>query len=167
MTRSFAIVVLIVSAFCFSSVLAARKVPADCREVFTVIGKIYCDPCHFEFESRLSKPLVGVKVTLRCAKEEGKNVTYVKEAKTDKNGVYKIIVNGDHEEEICEVNSDSNGKGECNLPMANKSDRIGLNKNMGVSSLVRLVNPLGFMTKAIDSQCEKVISELGLDNLDD
>lgn len=109
----------------------------------------------------------GVKVTLICRKEESDNVTYVKEATTDKNGVYKISVGGDHEEEICEVNADSNGKGECSLVMANKSDRIGLTKNMGVSSLVRFVNPLGFMTKAIDSQCEKVISELGLDKLDD
>ncbi|CAI8593219.1 unnamed protein product [Vicia faba] len=167
MAQSFAVVALLVFAFCFSSVLAARKAPTDYPEVFTVIGTIYCDPCHFEFESRLSKPIEGVKVTLICKKEEGNNVTYVKEATTDDNGVYKMNVDGDHEEEICEVNADSNGKGECTLPMANKGDRIGLNKNMGVSSLVRFVNPLGFMTKTIDSQCGSVVSELGLDKLDD
>lgn len=102
-----------------------------------------------------------------CKKEEGNNVTYVKESTTDKNGIYKINVDGEHEEEVCEVSTNSNGKGECSLPMANKSDRIGLTKNMGVSSLVRFVNPLGFMSKSIDSQCGSVISELGLDKLDD
>jgi hypothetical protein len=102
-----------------------------------------------------------------CKKEDTNNVTLVKEGTTDANGVYRINCGGDHEEEVCEVNADSNQNGECPLVMINKSDRIVLTKNMGVSSLVRLVNPLGFMTKAIDDQCGKVFSELGLDKLDD
>lgn len=109
----------------------------------------------------------GVKVTLKCRKGDSNNVTYVKESRTDINGVYKINVDGDHEEEVCEVNADATGKGACSQVMANKSDRIVLTKNMGVSSLVRFVNPLGFMTQAIDSQCGNVFSELGLDKLDD
>lgn len=64
MARSFAVFALIVSAFCFSSVLAARKAPTHGAELFTVVGKIYCDPCHFEFESRLSKPLDGTNFYL-------------------------------------------------------------------------------------------------------
>ncbi|CAK8535017.1 unnamed protein product [Lathyrus sativus] len=168
MTRSFPLVALIVFALCFTSVLAVRKAPRTTNkaENFIVIGKIYCDPCHFEFKSRLSKPLSNVKVILSCRKEEGNNVTVVKEAMTNEEGNYIIKVDGEHEEEICEVYPDSND-GECSLPMANKSDRVGLTKDMGVSSLVRYVNPLGFMTKSIDSQCGSVVSELGLNQLDD
>ena len=70
MARSFAVVALIVSAFCFSSVLAARVAPnaapnvapnatANGDDFFIVVGKIYCDPCQFQFQSRLSKPLEG------------------------------------------------------------------------------------------------------------
>ncbi|GAU32070.1 hypothetical protein TSUD_53380 [Trifolium subterraneum] len=165
MARSFVVVALIVSAFYFSCVLAARKAPSV--DEFSIVGKIYCDPCHFQFESRLSKPIEGVKVTLVCKKEDTNNVTLVKEGTTDANGVYRINCGGDHEEEVCEVNADSNHSGQCPLVMINKSDRIVLTNNMGFSSSVRLVNPLGFMTEAIDDQCGKVISELGLDKLDD
>lgn len=56
MGKYFAVVALFVSALCFSSILA-RKTPA--LDKFFVEGKIYCDPCHFAFESRLSFPLEG------------------------------------------------------------------------------------------------------------
>ena len=68
MARSIAVVALIVSAFCFSSALAARVAPnaipttnaaANKDDFFIVVGQIYCDPCGFQFESRLSKPLEG------------------------------------------------------------------------------------------------------------
>lgn len=108
----------------------------------------------------------GIKVTLVCKKGDN-NVTYVKESTTDANGVYNIQCPGDHEEEVCKVNADSNGKGTCTKVMDNESDMIVLTKNMGVSSLIRYVNPLGFMTEAVDSQCGNVIKELGLDKLDD
>lgn len=104
---------------------------------------------------------------MECKKADTNNVTFTTEAVTDKNGVYTLTCDGDHEEEVCEVNTDANTKGECTIPMVNKFDRIVLTRNMGVSSLTRYVNPLGFMTKAIHSQCGNVVQELGLDKLDD
>ncbi|KAG4971746.1 hypothetical protein JHK85_038167 [Glycine max] len=164
MGKYFAVVALFVSALCFSSILA-RKTPA--LDKFFVEGKIYCDPCHFAFESRLSFPLEGVKVSLQCLRSENDTVTYVKEGKTDANGQYSIPVHGDHEEEICIVVADSPTEGQCKEAMPNKSDRIVLTKNMGVSSMARYVNPLGFMTLGIDAtQCNLVVQELGLDQLD-
>ncbi|WVZ11515.1 hypothetical protein V8G54_016045 [Vigna mungo] len=162
MARSFGVVVLFVSVLCFSSALA-RKTP----EKFFVEGKIYCDPCHFAFESRLSFPLSGVNVTLECINEQNNTVTYTKEGRTDANGLYSIPVHGDHQDEICVVVADSPNEGECNEAMPNKSDRIILTNNMGAASRARYVNPLGFMTQTIDSQCNVVVHELGLDNLDD
>ncbi|CAJ1957404.1 unnamed protein product [Sphenostylis stenocarpa] len=162
MARSFVVVALFVSVLCFSSVLA-RKTP----EKFNIEGKIYCDPCQFAFESRLSFPLAGVNVTLICIKEENDTVTYVKNSTTDANGMYNIPARGDHEEEICVVIADSPNKGQCKEAMPNTSDRIILTNNMGVTSSVRYVNPLGFMTQTIDSQCNLVVKELGLDTLDD
>jgi len=104
-------------------------------------------------------------VTLECTKGDN-NVTFVKESTTDKDGVYNIECKGDHEEEVCKVKAE-NGKGTCTKIMDNESDRIVLTKNMGVPSLVRFVNALGFMTETVDPQCGKVITELGLDKLDD
>ncbi|RDX97482.1 hypothetical protein CR513_19740, partial [Mucuna pruriens] len=163
MEKSFALVALFVSTLCFSSALA-RKIPDD---KFFVEGKIYCDPCHFAFESRLSFPLEGVKVSLECINEESGNLTFVKEDKSDANGMYSIPAHGDHEKEICMVVVDPPTEGQCKETMPNKSDRIVLTKNMGVSSLARFVNPLGFMTQTINPQCNLVIQELQLDKLDD
>jgi hypothetical protein len=63
MARSFAVVALIVSAFCFPSVLAAAKVApkaaANKVNFFVVYGQIYCDPCGFGMQTRMSKPLGG------------------------------------------------------------------------------------------------------------
>lgn len=58
MARSFVVVSLIVSAFCFSSVLAARMAP-NADAPFDIVGKVYCDPCANEFNANLSKPLEG------------------------------------------------------------------------------------------------------------
>ncbi|ESW21390.1 hypothetical protein PHAVU_005G066700 [Phaseolus vulgaris] len=162
MARSFVVVALFVSVVCFSSALA-RKSP----EKFFVEGKIYCDPCQFAFESRLSFALSGVNVTLKCIKEENDIVSYLKNSTTDANGMYNIPVRGDHEEEICMVVADPPNEGQCKEAMPNKSDRIILTKNMGAASMTRYVNPLGFMTQTTDSQCFSVVHELGLDNLDD
>ncbi|RDX91368.1 Pollen-specific protein-like, partial [Mucuna pruriens] len=70
---------------------------------------------------------------------------------------------GDHEEEICKVIADSPTE----EAMPNKLDRIVLTKNMGVSSLARFVNTLGFMTQTIDAQCNLVVQELQLDKFND
>ncbi|WVZ00766.1 hypothetical protein V8G54_026835 [Vigna mungo] len=162
MARSFAVVALFVSVMCFSSALA-RKTP----ERFFVEGKIYCDPCQFAFESRLSFPLPGVNVTLECIKEENDTVSYTRKSSTDANGLYSIPVRGDHEEEICVVVANPPNEGQCREAMPNKSDRIILTKNMGAASQTRYVNPLGFMTQTTDPQCTDVVQELGLDKLFD
>jgi len=105
----------------------------------------------------------GVKVTLECTKGD-KNVTFTQESTTDKDGVYNIKCKGDHEEEVCKVKAE-NGKGTCTKIMDNESDSIILTKNMGVPSLIRFVNPLGFMTQTIDAECDQVVYELGMENM--
>ncbi|KAL9324858.1 hypothetical protein ACSQ67_005503 [Phaseolus vulgaris] len=138
MARSFVVVASFVSILCFSSTLA-RKTP----EKFFVEGKIYCDPCHFAFESRLGFPLSGVNVSLQCIQEENNTVTYLKNSTSDANGMYNIPVLGDHEDDIRVVVADSPNEGQCKEAMPNKSDRIILTDNMGAASLARYVNPLG------------------------
>ncbi|AES65939.1 transmembrane protein, putative [Medicago truncatula] len=75
MAISFAVVALIVSAFCFSSVLAGPLDALTYRrshiydinmlsttkenkdDLFVVNGQIICDPCAFQMQTRMSKPL--------------------------------------------------------------------------------------------------------------
>jgi len=111
---------------------------------------------------------VGVSVSLQCIKEENNTIiTYLKNSTSDANGMYNIPVLGDHEDDICVVVADSPNEGQCKEAMPNKSDRIIITNNMGAASLTRYVNPLGFMTQTIDSQCNVVVHELELDNLFD
>ena len=176
MGKSFAVVAL-VFAFCFSSALARKPHPTDAEsfgavkgsatDKFFVQGKVYCDPCQFEFESRLSKPLSGVKVVLECRKPEGDIKTFSLEGTTDANGFYTLPVVGDHQDEICAVRTDVNSHKHCNGPMkTSDSDRVVLTKHDGVSSPLRFVNPLGFKTHKINDECAKVYKELELDTLD-
>ncbi|KEH15997.1 putative pollen allergen Ole e 1 family [Medicago truncatula] len=163
MARLFTVVALIVSAFCFASVLAAPNDASRKDQIFFVNGQIYCDPCAFQLQSRLSKPLEGVKVTFECTKGE-KNVTFVKESTTDKDGFYNIKVQGYHEEEVCMVKP-VNTKGTCTTFMENNI--IVPTKMEGVVRVVRVVKPLAFRTKTIDEECYKLANELGLDKIDD
>ncbi|CAL0326514.1 unnamed protein product [Lupinus luteus] len=181
MVKSFASVVLVVFALCISSALARNggyqtavlrgsdygRIYRSALDKFLVQGKVYCDPCQFEFESRLSKSLSGVKVILECRKADGENTTYSKEATTDANGFYFLNVEGDHEDEICAVRTELNTHKHCNVPMKTSDlDRIVLTKHDGVSSSLRFVNPLGFKTEKINGECAKVYKELELDTLD-
>merc|ERR1712100_886429 len=95
----------------------------------------------------------GAKVSLECRNREGGTLLYSSEAETDKSGTYRIPVDGDHEEEICEI-------------VLKKSARISLTKNNGISTPVRLANPLGFMKKKPLPECAKALRELGM-NPDD
>jgi len=115
----------------------------------------------------LENVFVGVNVTLECINEQNNTMTYKKDSTTDANGLYRIPVRGDHQDDICVVVAKSPNEGECQEAMPNKSDRIILTNNMGAASRERFVNPLGFMTETIDSQCNIVVQELGLDNRDD
>jgi len=110
---------------------------------------------------------IGVNVTLECINEYNNTMTYMKNSTTDAIGLYRISVHGDHEDNICVVVANSPNEGRCKEAMPNKSDRIILTNNMGAASRARYVNPLGFMTQTIDSECNVIVHELGLDNLFD
>ena len=105
-----------------------------------------------------------VQVKLECTKIEDGSLTYTIEGKTDKDGVYSLAVDGDHEDENCQLKTLTSSHADCNEIMnLRDSDRIVLTKNMGVSSMARYVNSLGFMTKTVDPQCADIIKQLGLD----
>ncbi|MED6133736.1 hypothetical protein PIB30_030953 [Stylosanthes scabra] len=159
---------VLVVAFCFSSASAQAPAaqPTPKNSSFVVEGKVYCDPCRVEFETRLSHPLSDIKVKLECKKiDDEKNITFTAETTTDKNGFYSLPVYGDHQEEICQVKTERSSHPKCKELMKNmEADRIILTKNDGVSSSRRFVNPLGFMTRNIDARCVNIAQELGMLN---
>lgn len=103
---------------------------------------------------------------MECRDREGGSVTYSSQAETDEKGTYRIPVDGEHEEEICEVVLAKSSDPECSEvskdPFQKKGARVSLTKNNGIVSPVRLANPLGFMKKKPIAECGEVLRELGM-----
>jgi hypothetical protein len=122
--------------------------------------------CFYINLSFWSDNAAGAKVGLECKDREGGSLIYSSEAETDESGTYRLPVDGDHEEEICEVVLKKSSDPECGEvskdPFLKKSARISLTKNNGISSPVRLANPLGFMKKTPLPGCTEALRELGM-----
>lgn len=133
---------------------------------FYVEGRVYCDTCRIQFVTKASTYIPGAKVRLECKNREGGHLTYRIEGETDKTGTYSLPVDGDHEEEVCEVILVKSPDPECNEPFTGgfggKSARVSLTSNNGIASAARLANPLGFMKKQAFPECPDILKELGL-----
>lgn len=103
---------------------------------------------------------------LECRDSEGGKLTYSVDGLTDASGSYSIKVDGDHEEEVCEVALVESSDHECaEIDKENflkKTARVGLTKDNGISSDKRMANPLGFMVKDRLPECTEVLRELGI-----
>ncbi|XWS16895.1 hypothetical protein CRYUN_Cryun33cG0020700 [Craigia yunnanensis] len=153
------LIALVSLAICLISSLLCFAYAAD---TFFVEGKVYCDTCRVEFETRLSEPIKGVTVNLECRNRTEGSITYNQEAVTDESGKYRIPVEGDHEEEICEVSVIKSPREDCNEFMeAWKKARIVLTKNDGVCEPLRFANSLGFLKKEAVPGCAEILKEMG------
>ncbi|XP_038883591.1 olee1-like protein [Benincasa hispida] len=158
--------IILVSALCF---LSFFDIALCSEDRFFIEGKVYCDTCRIQFFTRVSKFLEGAKVKLVCRDEANvANETFTGEAVTDKNGVYRIEVDGDHEEEICEVSLMESADKECGeIPTDGYGHfaRVSISGNNGIINPVRRPNPLGFMKKDALPECKEVLRELGFDDV--
>ena len=103
---------------------------------------------------------------LECRDRDGGRLTYSIEGETDQAGSYKLPVEGDHEEEVCEVRLIKSPRSDCSEisqgAFARRSARISLASNNGIVSKDRLANPLGFLKTDSLSDCPEVLKELGI-----
>ncbi|KAK8579281.1 hypothetical protein V6N13_142494 [Hibiscus sabdariffa] len=151
--------VLLSLAICLSSLLCLVATP----DKFIVEGKVYCDTCRVEFETKLSQPIKGAFVNLQCRnRTDGRSISYTQDVVTDETGAYKIEVEGDHEDEICEVSLVKSPRNDCNDPTeAWRKSRVVLSSEDGVNGPQRFANNLGFMKKEPLPGCTQVLKELG------
>ncbi|XP_022720406.1 olee1-like protein [Durio zibethinus] len=164
MATSLKAVFFLASALCFLYLLGIAH--AEAPEHFFVEGKVYCDNCRVQFVTRISKYMAGAKVRLECKDREGGQLTYAVDGETDASGSYHLKVEGDHEEEVCEVALVESSDPECaEINKENylrKGARIVLTKDTGISSDRRSANPLGFMVKDRLPECTEVLREIGI-----
>ncbi|XP_061342763.1 olee1-like protein [Gastrolobium bilobum] len=154
--------IILVSALCFLSFFGS----VHCKERFFVEGVVYCDTCRIQFLTKLSELLEGATVRVECKEEESGNVTFTKEAVTDASGSYKVEVDGDHEEEVCEVVLVKSPRKDCSEvdreSHLEQAARISITNNAGIVSPVRKANPLGFLKKERLPSCGNLLKELGM-----
>ncbi|KAF5184451.1 Major pollen allergen ole e [Thalictrum thalictroides] len=136
---------------------------AICDETLFIEGKVYCDTCRTAFVTKLSQPIHGAKVALNCRDRAAGDVTYSLEGTTDELGSYKLAVEGDHEEEICEVKLISSPMDGCNeIVPGLDTARVLVTSNNGISELSRYVNSLGFLKAKPLTECAEILKGLGI-----
>ncbi|XP_054811400.1 olee1-like protein [Prosopis cineraria] len=162
MGKPSSLVTLIVSTLCFSALLEFAH--GD-NGTYNIQGRIYCDPCRFQQETRSSIPLKGVKVILQCKTSEEGNMTYTNTGLTDQNGVYTIPMNDNHENNYCEISTDQTTHPSCTETVAAKGDRVTLINTNVLSFSTRFVRPLGFMSKEYDPRCALMVKEYDIFNI--
>ncbi|KAF9589142.1 hypothetical protein IFM89_019458 [Coptis chinensis] len=152
--------VALIASLCFLSLLGA----AYCHDKIQVHGQVYCDTCRTLFETSASEYINGAKVKLECRdRVNSANVTFTVESVCGASGAYKFEVEGDHEDEICEVVLVNSPRNDCNEIIAGLDRaRVLVSKNNGITSNVRFANPLGFVKKIPLPFCPQILKSYGL-----
>ncbi|KAL5096875.1 hypothetical protein RYX36_001202 [Vicia faba] len=154
--------IFLVSTLCFLSFIGSSY---SVKDRFSVEGMVYCDTCRTQFITKLTEFLEGATVRVEC-KEDNGTVTFTKEAITDATGSYKIEVDGDHEDEECQVNLVKSPRPDCaevdSESHLEQAAKVSITHNNGIISPIRTTSPLGFLRKERLPGCAQVLKELGI-----
>ncbi|KAK4440047.1 Pollen allergen Sal k [Sesamum alatum] len=147
-------------------ILSLVQVTNSEKPKFIVKGKVFCDICRANFVNKFSTLMPGAEVKLECKNEESGKVTYrLRGGVTNRKGEYRLVAEGDHEEEYCEVTLVKSGQRNCSeIPIDGLGDKpaaeVTLTANNGFHDEFRHANPLYFTTKKRAPQCEELKKEL-------
>ncbi|MCD7460891.1 Anther-specific protein lat52 [Datura stramonium] len=156
--------IVLLSAVCL---LAIANFAVAEFEIFDVEGQVLCDTCRLGFVTSLSSAIEGATVRLTCRNIETKNETFTTEGKTDYIGKYKLTVEGDHENDICEISLVNSPKEDCKEIVPEFiTNRVVCSKNVGMHNAVRFVNPLFFRKDAPINGCKELVEQMELDDLE-
>ncbi|RDX66556.1 hypothetical protein CR513_54669, partial [Mucuna pruriens] len=97
--------IVIASAPCFLSFFGS----AYSHERFFIESTVYCDTCCIQFLTGSA----SATVRMECKAIEGGNMTFSKEGVSDGSGSYKVEMDGEDAEEVCEVKLLKSSRVEC------------------------------------------------------
>ncbi|CAL4952525.1 unnamed protein product [Urochloa decumbens] len=131
---------------------------------FVVTGRVYCDPCRAGFETNVSKSVPGATVEVVCRPFGGSKETLKAEATTDEYGWYKLEIDQDHQEEICEaVLAKSSDPACAEVEEFRDRARVPLTSNNGIKQQgVRYANPIAFFPKEPRKDCGNILKKYDL-----
>ncbi|KAB2086630.1 hypothetical protein ES319_A04G045300v1 [Gossypium barbadense] len=157
------IIALLCFIICVSSLLNYTYGAAEENMQYMVVGHVYCDTCHVEFETKLSEPLGGAVVKLECRNGTNEAITFQSpEIVANSHGDYHIIVEGDYEESDCDVALVRSPRVDCSDPTeAWRKTRVVLTTLDGLSGKLRFANNLGFKKDVALPQCTRILQEMG------
>ncbi|KAF7839975.1 Phosphoglycerate mutase 1 [Senna tora] len=137
---------LLLVALCFcivGSVISSEG--GQVAKPFRVQGRVYCDNCRAGFETNITTYISGAKVRVVCKNRTSLAGVFSVEGETDSSGTYDIVVEHDHDDEICEVLFVSSPVLDCKTPDPgrNKSSIVLTRSNNGILNNLHYANSLG------------------------
>ncbi|KAL6874686.1 hypothetical protein ACP4OV_013351 [Aristida adscensionis] len=159
-TAPLVVAALLAVAAAFAGVAYAQTKPGG----FTVTGRVYCDPCRAGFETNVSYPVSGATVKVECRPFGGSQETMKATSTTDKLGWYKVEIDQDHQEEICEVVLIKSTDAACSeIEEFRDRARVPLTSNNGIKQQgVRYGNPIAFFPKEPRKDCGGILQAYDL-----
>ncbi|AQK91133.1 pollen allergen Phl p 11 precursor [Zea mays] len=154
-----AVVLAVAAASSLAGVASAEKAGG-----FVVTGRVYCDPCRAGFETNVSRSVAGATVEVVCRHFGASKETLKAEATTDDSGWYKLEIDQDHQEEICEVVlARSPDPGCAEIEEFRDRARVPLTSNNGIKQQgVRYANPIAFFRKDPLKECGALLEKYDL-----
>ncbi|XP_047324079.1 protein DOWNSTREAM OF FLC-like [Impatiens glandulifera] len=131
------------------------------EEPLTVEGRVYCDICRAGFETPFTtRYIAGARVRIECRDRTSQEIVYSIGGTTDSTGTYKIDIDEDHEDQICEVTLVSSPRRDCaEADPGRDRTRVILTRHNGMASTRRFANAMGFLRYESLAGCRRVMSQ--------
>ncbi|WVZ97081.1 hypothetical protein U9M48_042642 [Paspalum notatum var. saurae] len=162
------LIALLLATSAVAAVASGAPTPASAPgghpPTFTVTGRVYCDNCRAGFETNVSHNIAGAKVQMECRHFETQELHHKAEATTDAGGWYRLEVQDDHQEEICEVMVIKSPEADCaEIERFRDRSRIPLTRNNGIEQRgIRYANPIAFFRKEPLKNCGEILRKYDL-----
>jgi hypothetical protein len=152
LTFAFALCVL------FSAAIVSAGRPN--RIPLAIRGRVYCDTCKAGFETSATTYIKDARVRVECKDRKTLVLLYSKEATTDHSGTYEILVDDDHEDQMCDCLLVHSPQNDCSkLAPGRDRARVVLTRYNGIVSDTRFANAMGFVKDEADAGCTQVLKQ--------
>ncbi|KAJ4715683.1 Pollen-specific protein [Melia azedarach] len=127
---------------------------------FHIRGRVYCDTCRCGFETRATTYISGATVRIECKDRNSLLLKYSIDGTTDSTGTYNILVEDDHQDQICYAKLLSSPLPDCRTadPGRERSQVILTRSNGAVSNL-HYANALGFLKDQPLALCTQLLKQ--------
>lgn len=155
--------VFLLLALCILPALVSGTRPS--RNPFLIKGRVFCDTCRAGFETSACTSIPGARVRIECKLRDSLQLVYSVEGVTDSAGSYQLMVNEDHEDQLCYAMLVSSPQRNCATPSPGRDKAsVMLTRSNGIASDTRYANAMGFMMDQPMSWCAQLLQQYQTDD---